>query len=313
MRYHVDEQLGRGGMAVVHAGQDEELHRRVALKILSGHLADDPTFRERFLREARIAGRLQHPNLVRVFDIVELEDEQPCIVMELAEGGSLESSHLTLEEGAQVADGLAYAHANGVVHRDLKPSNLLRAGDGTVKIGDFGIARAVEDTRLTQTGAVLGTLRYLAPEQAEGSDAATPADVYSLAVVLDELLEEQPPAVRRLLELCRDPDPARRPSAADVASALRGGTLDGETIARPGLRVLHRQPRRMLALAAVALVLLLAAGAAVAIVLASSSSGPRPRATPIAPVARSTDAAQQARDFVAWVKRYSAPTATASP
>jgi eukaryotic-like serine/threonine-protein kinase len=309
MRYRLDEELGRGGMAVVWAGEDETLGRRVALKLLSTHLADDPGFRERFLREARIAGRLQHPNLVRVFDIVELDDGVPCIVMELVEGGTVEGRPLSLAEAAQIADGLAYAHANGVVHRDLKPSNVLCASDGTLKLADFGIARALEDTRLTLTGAVLGTLRYLSPEQAEGREPAPPADVYSLGVVLDELLAERPPAIARLLELCRDPDPARRPSAAGVAAALRGETLRSEDT---GLtRVLVRPRRRVLAAAAGALAV--AAVAAVAIAVSLSSSAKPARAAPIAPVSRSTDAARQAQDFAAWVRRYSAAAATTPP
>jgi serine/threonine protein kinase len=311
MRYRVDEELGRGGMAVVHAGSDEGLGRRVALKILSGHLAGDPTFRERFLREARIAGRLQHPNLVRVFDIVELDGGNPCIVMELVEGGTVEQGPLSLDEAAQIADGLAYAHAHGVVHRDLKPSNILRAADGTVKIADFGIARAIEDTRLTQTGAVLGTLRYLAPEQAQGGDVGPPADVYALGVVLDDLLAERPPAVTRLLGLCRDPEPSRRPSATDVAASLRG-----ETLPRPRTavtRVLHRGGRPVARRAVtIGVALVVIAVAAVVTVLTTRSTPKPPKAVPVAAVSRSSDAAQQARDFAAWVRRYSA-RATTSP
>src|SRR5205085_11181882 len=192
-RYELEHELGRGGMAVVYAARDTEIQRRVALKVLAAHLAGDPDFRTRFLREARIAGSLSHPNLVRVYDIDE-HDELPCIVMELVEGGTLEGGRLTLAEAAQVAGGLAYAHARGVVHRDLKPGNLLRTRDGFVKIADFGIARAVEETRVTQIGTVLGTLRYLAPEQAEGRDVGPQADVFSLGVVPDDLRTEKAPS-----------------------------------------------------------------------------------------------------------------------
>jgi serine/threonine protein kinase len=133
--------------------------------VLAEHLAHDPEFRARFMCEARIASKLQHPNLVRVFDIAE-HDGLPCIVMELVPGKTLEGARITLDEAAQIAEGLAHAHARGVVHRDLKPGNLIRGNDGVVKIADFGIARAAEETRLTRAGTVLGTLRYLAPEQA---------------------------------------------------------------------------------------------------------------------------------------------------
>jgi len=302
MRYVVEGELGRGGMAVVHAGSDAGLGRRVALKVLAAHLAGDPEFRRRFLREARIAGRLQHPNLVRVFDITEL-DGLPCIVMELVDGGTLEAGRLTLAEAADVAGAVAYAHANGVVHRDLKPSNLLRSRAGTVKIGDFGIARAVEETKVTQVGTVLGTARYLAPEQAEGRDAGPPADVYALGVVLDELLTEQPPRVRRLLERCREREPGRRPAAGDVAGALRA-EASGRTAPTVALAAIARyRSHRRAPLVAVA-VLLAAAAAAIAVAFTHGSS-PRPAPPHVGPVPRSADAAQQARNLSAWLRRYS--------
>ncbi len=298
--YRVDRELGRGGMAVVYAGWHERLERPVALKVPADHVAGDPEFRSRFLREARIAARLQHPSLVRFYDIVEL-DGLPAIVMELLPGGTLENGKLSLSEAADVAEGLAYAHAQGVVHRDLKPANLLRADDGAVKIADFGIARAAEETRVTQTGTVLGTLRYLSPEQAAGEAAGPAADVYSLAVVLDELLAERPPAVRELLARCREHDPPARPGAADVAAALRGETAQAPTRVpqpRPRLR-LPRRPRlvpTLLALGALA-------AAAAALAVAVSSSGSKP--PPVEPVPRSADPAQQARDLAAWLQRHS--------
>ena len=135
-------------MAVVYAAYDENLGRPVALKVLARHLAGQPEFRARFLREARIAARLGHPNLVRTFDVAD-HDGLPCIVMELLPGGTLVNGRLTRAEAAQLASGLAYAHRLGVVHRDLKPANILRAATGVPKIADFGIASAVEETMLT--------------------------------------------------------------------------------------------------------------------------------------------------------------------
>jgi len=257
--YRIESELGRGGMAVVFAGRQAGLDRPVAMKVLAEHLADDTAFRTRFLREARIAAGLHHPNLVRVFDITDL-DGRPCIVMELVPGGTLEGGRLTAVEAAGVADGLADAHAHGVVHRDLKPANLLRAADGSVKIADFGIARAAEETRLTEIGTVLGTLRYLAPEQAEGRDVGPPADVYALAVVLDELLAAQPDEIRTLLVRARSIDPADRPTAAQIAAALRDDTASPPTLPLPSRRRSWRRPHRAaLLLAALAFAALAAA------------------------------------------------------
>ena len=298
-RYRIERELGRGGMAVVHAAADSDLKRRVALKVLAAHLAGDESFRARFLREARIAGSLHHPNLVRVYDIVEL-DGLPCIVMELVDGGTLADGRLTLDEAAQIADGVAYAHAHGVVHRDLKPGNLLRGKDGVVKITDFGIARAAEETRLTQIGTVLGTLRYLSPEQAEGREIGPATDVYSLGVVLDELLAERPPAVRVILERCRAQDPRSRPTASQVASALRGETVPLTAVM--WVRSSYSQRRRGTIVALAALVTAL--GIAIGVIATSGSSSQR--APQVTPVVRSSDATQQARNLVSWLRRYSA-------
>jgi serine/threonine protein kinase len=297
-------------MAVVWAGWQEELDRPVALKVLAEHLADDAEFRARFMREARIASKLQHPNLVRVFDIAE-HDGLPCIVMELVPGQTLEGSRVTLDEAAQIAEGLAHAHARGVIHRDLKPGNLIRRTDGVVKIADFGIARAAEETRLTQIGTVLGTLRYLAPEQAEGRDVGPEADVYSLGVVLEELLDDEPRPVRKALDRARSRDPRARPSAAALAAVLRDHAGDaasrGQTAPTlPAPTIALRRHTALRAGPVVASVLLLVA---VAVGLALGSLGgndAKPRAPALVrPVPHSDDTAQQARNLSSWLTQYS--------
>ena len=289
--YRVDGELGRGGMAVVYAGWHERLERPVALKMLAEHLAGDPEFRGRFLREARIASSLHHPSLVRVYDITEL-DGLPTIVMERLPGDTLLGGKLTLAEAEQVADGLAYAHRQGVIHRDLKPANILRGADGGVKIADFGIARAVEETMVTQAGTVLGTLRYLAPEQAAGKPVGPKADVYSLGVVLDELLDRKPRDVRAIIARSLDPDPNARPTAEEVALTLRGDTLVAPT------QVLRRRAQRVRLLP-----LLLAVGALVALVAALAIGLSHRHSAPpvIKPVAHSTDPSTEATNLVRWL------------
>jgi serine/threonine-protein kinase len=197
-------------MAVVYLAEDAELGRRVAVKVLAARLADDGEFRRRFVREARLAARLSHPNVVQVYDAGEDAGRQ-FIVMELVRGetvADLVARRRTLAPGdaaalaRQAALGLGHAHEAGFVHRDVKPQNLLLREDGVLKIADFGIARAAESTRLTQLGTVLGTASYLAPEQALGGDAGPEADIYALGAVLYELLTGRPPhEFRSLAEL----------------------------------------------------------------------------------------------------------------
>jgi serine/threonine-protein kinase len=202
-RYHVQRTLGQGGMAAVYLAQDRELERPVAVKVLAEHLANDDAFRQRFLREARMAAKLSHPNVVHVYDQGD-ENGRPFIVMEYVDGvtlgdelrrqGPLAPARV-VDLALQICGGLEHAHASGLVHRDIKPGNLLLREDGTVKIADFGIARAAQATKLTQIGSVLGTAAYLAPEQASAEPVTAAADIYSLGCVLFELLTGRTPYV----------------------------------------------------------------------------------------------------------------------
>jgi eukaryotic-like serine/threonine-protein kinase len=188
-------------MAVVYRAHDRELDRDVAIKVLAEHLALDAEFRERFLREGKLAGRLSHANIVNVYDAGEV-DGRPFIVMEHVEGVTLAEElarrrRFPAPEAVQLlvqaCAGLEHAHEHGLVHRDIKPRNLLLRPDGLLKIADFGIARAIGGTQLTASGTVLGTAVYSAPEQASGEQVTTAADIYSLGAVLYELIAGNPP------------------------------------------------------------------------------------------------------------------------
>jgi serine/threonine protein kinase len=188
-------------MATVELAEDTQLGRLVAVKRLFASLAGDAIFQERFLREARMAAALAHPNLVAVYD-VGTDDGLPYIVMEYVEGETLAelmaragpvSPDRAVELLVQVCAGLEHAHAAGLVHRDIKPQNLLVRTDGVVKVADFGIARTLQGTQLTQVGTVLGTAAYLAPEQAAGERVMAAADIYSLGAVAYELLTGRTP------------------------------------------------------------------------------------------------------------------------
>jgi serine/threonine protein kinase len=202
-RYRVERRLGVGGMSTVHLAFDQRLERYVAVKLLAEHLADDPTFVSRFRREALAAARLVHPNIVQVFDFgLDESSHQHFIVMEHVDGESCaellrDRGHLDVDQGveivAQACRGLDYAHRNGVVHRDVKPGNLLVSTSDVVKLADFGIARAADQSSITQVGSVLGTAAYLAPEQARGEEAGPRADLYSLGVVTYQLLSGRLP------------------------------------------------------------------------------------------------------------------------
>ncbi|HEV7585434.1 MAG TPA: protein kinase [Solirubrobacteraceae bacterium] len=202
-RYRLEGRLGFGGMSTVHRALDLRLERQVAVKLLAEHLAEDPTFVSRFQREAQAAARLVHPNIVQVFDSGQDERTgQYFIVMEYIEGKS--GAEILRDDGwvevedaiaivEQACEGLHYAHRNGVVHRDVKPGNLLRAREGEVKLADFGIAKATEQSSITQVGSVLGTAAYLAPEQARGEEAGPSADLYALGVVTYQMISGRLP------------------------------------------------------------------------------------------------------------------------
>jgi len=201
-RYELGEKLGSGGMSTVYEARDRILERTVAVKVLAEHLSDDDRFVARFRREALAVARLLHPNVVQVYDTGE-DNGRYFIVMERVQGrsgsqilrseGTLDPTE-TVEIGVQACAGLEYAHRNGVIHRDIKPGNLMvtggPAGPGELicKITDFGIAKAVEQTRITQVGSVVGTAAYLAPEQVRGEEATPATDVYALGVVLYQFL-----------------------------------------------------------------------------------------------------------------------------
>ncbi len=202
-RYRLEGRLGFGGMSTVHLAFDMRLERRVAVKLLAEHLADDPTFVSRFQREAQAAARLVHPNIVQVFDSgLDEHSGRHFIVMEYIEGSSCaeilrDDGWVQVDEAVaiieQACEGLHYAHRHGVVHRDVKPGNLLRSREGGVKLADFGIAKATEQSSITQVGSVLGTAAYLAPEQARGEEAGPRADLYALGVVAYQLISGRLP------------------------------------------------------------------------------------------------------------------------
>ena len=271
-RYRVERSLGRGGMATVHLARDERLGRDVAIKRLSEALSGDEVFRERFMREARTAAGLSHPNIVAVFDVGE-EDGIPFIVMEcvdgrtlaelLAQGGPLDPDR-AVDLILQACAGLEHAHAAGLVHRDIKPQNLLVRDDDTLKVADFGIARPVDGTQLTLAGTILGTAAYLPPEQALGERVSAAADLYSLGAVSYELLSGRPPyEFESLAELpvkqregppppidgvsdelyevlcrCLAPDPSDRPASAAAMAHELAQASEAPTEAMPATEVI---------------------------------------------------------------------------
>jgi serine/threonine protein kinase len=199
-RYRLATRIARGGMAAVYLARNVEDGTRAAVKVLRDDLALEIPVRERFLIESRAAGLIDHPAVVKVFDVGETSDGRVCLAMEYVEGGSLRrlvgkaplSAERTIVLASAVAQGVAAAHAQGVVHRDLKPENVLlprRAEDGAlVKIVDFGIARILDAPRITTTRHVMGTPQYISPEQATGAAVDARADIYALGVMMYEML-----------------------------------------------------------------------------------------------------------------------------
>jgi serine/threonine-protein kinase len=276
-RYEIGERLGSGGMSNVYTATDRILERTVAVKILAEHLSDDQRFVERFRREALAVAKLIHPNIVQVYD-TGVDDGRHFIVMEYVQGrsgaqilqrqGPLDFE-TAAEVGIQACAGLDYAHRRGIIHRDVKPGNLMitggpvGGGEMTVKLTDFGIARAIEQTRITQVGSVVGTAAYLAPEQVRGEEATPATDVYALGVVLYQFLTgrlpyegstlaelavrqqnerplppstydaETPEAVGGAVLRALEGDPGRRYASADeLARGLRLA-LQGEDVSLP--------------------------------------------------------------------------------
>jgi eukaryotic-like serine/threonine-protein kinase len=349
-RYTVEKTLGKGGMATVELARDSELGRRVAVKRLFASLAGDSIFQTRFLREARMAASLSHPNLVAVYDVGE-EEGLPYIVMEYVEGETL--AELMARTGPiepdravdlllQVCAGLEHAHAAGLVHRDIKPQNLLIRSDGVVKIADFGIARTLQATQLTQAGTVLGTAAYLAPEQAAGDTVTAAADIYSLGVVAYELLTgrtpyafesladlalkqqeppppltEVPPELGRVILSCLAPKPENRPrSAGALAHELAYASPEPPTeplpraqvtaateVIAPPRRLVHVSQRALL-LGAAGLATFLVAGGLGYAFLGDEGGKPPPRQAPARAdvLPRGSSPAESARLLADWLR-----------
>jgi serine/threonine-protein kinase len=199
-RYRIQRKLGAGGMADVYLAEDQELGRRIAIKILNSRHGNDDQFIERFRREAKNAAALNHPNIVSIYDRGEAEDTY-YIAMEFLDGRTLKELivsrgaapiNVAIEYARQILSALRFAHRHGIVHRDIKPHNVLVDGEGRVKVTDFGIARA-GTSQMTETGSIVGTAQYLSPEQAKGGEVDPRSDLYSLGVVLYELLTGKTP------------------------------------------------------------------------------------------------------------------------
>ena len=233
-RYRLERVLGTGGMAVVWQATDTRLQRPVAVKVLSDVLALDRDYVRRFAREARVAAGLSHPHLVRIYDF-SADSPRPYLVLEFIAGGTL-ADRLRQPPtagwdpwglGAGLLGAIAYIHAAGIIHRDIKPANVLIGSDGQARLTDFGIAQPVDATRMTRTGDVIGTGRYLAPEVLAGGPANARSDLYSFGVLLRECLApDAPEDQHRLVARLTDPDPSGRPASAAEALELMTRSRD---------------------------------------------------------------------------------------
>jgi len=288
-RYRLLRKLGAGGMASVWLARDDRLDREVAIKVISDSLADDPAWLTRFEREARAAAAVSHPNVVSIFDY-NVQSERPYLVMSYIDGPSLAG---TLADGAQVdgarlahelLDAVGHVHAAGIVHRDITPGNVLLDHDGHAHLTDFGIAQFPEATALTQTGMVIGTRHYLAPEVVAGQPATTASDLYSVGRVLEEVTAgtNGSAGLEPVIKALTAEDPRRRPASAQAALQTTADESERRTVARTvaptvartaATRVMPRQRTRGRARVPVVPAVLAAAVALLVIVILIASSG----------------------------------------
>jgi len=290
-KYRIVREIGRGGMGIVYEAEDIKLKRPVALKFLPADLTRDPEARERFVHEAQAASSLDHPNICTIHEIGEAEGGEMYIAMACYKGESLKekikrgplSAAEVINIATQIAEGLSKAHEQGIVHRDIKPSNILITADRTAKIVDFGLAKLAGQVRLTLPGTTLGTVAYMSPEQAQGESTDARTDVWSLGIVVYEMvtgelpfrgerkqsvlyaiLNEPPKSVKDLrpgfpvdlvsiIKKSLDKDPDKRfTSAKEMADVLKGLRERMTTRAFPTARSIafHRHRKRWLLVAA---------------------------------------------------------------
>jgi serine/threonine protein kinase len=317
-RYELIKRLGGGGMATVWMAQDTRLRRRVAVKVISDALAAQAPYVERFRREARIAAGLSHPNLVKVYDFGS-DGERPFLVMEYIEGVALGAGYAGVPATSprvdsealarELLDALSHIHAAGIVHRDVKPANVLVGPDGRARLTDFGIALAEGSTGLTETGQVIGTLKYLAPEVASGRPATPQSDLYSLGVLLSEVASgDKPPGLARLIDRLIAADPAQRPPSAAQALSALDAAPGATTATRPLAAAASTRPlavaaRRRRALVAVGAAAVLAA--VIVLIVIATSGGGTSNAAPVRAAPANAPLSQQLNTLDRMVDRVS--------